>query len=176
MRNQTRLLIQFSLVLLLASLLTACGKKPETGGVSTATVGQPAPSFVLNDTNGRTWNLADLKGKVVFVNFWATWCRPCTEELPAMETLHKTMAGRKFQMLAILNNDDPRMADNLAGRIGLTFPILTDPSSKVARSYGITGVPETYIVDADGILREKFIGGQPWDSQQAMDMLHRYMP
>ena len=174
MFKQDYYIIRLFLILLLVGSLTACQKKEAQP--LTAQIGQPAPTFALEDLSGRTWNLAELRGKVVFVNFWATWCQPCVEELPAMETLQQGMAAASFQMLAILNNDDPRLAANLARKMGLTFPVLLDPDGKVAKSYGITGVPETFIIDPAGILRHKYLGPRPWDSPEAIELLKRYLP
>ncbi|MGV1098053.1 peroxiredoxin family protein [Thiovibrio sp. JS02] len=154
----------------LSLLLAACGQPPEV-----AEVGRQAPDFTLVDTRGKTWTLADLKGRVVFVNFWATWCPPCREEMPSMQRVHNFMPEDRFTMLAILSNDEPGLADALAAKIGATFPILIDPENKVAKAYGLTGVPETYIVDKQGVLREKFIGAVPWDSPASMQMLMKYV-
>jgi peroxiredoxin len=154
----------------LAFLLVACPKQPEV-----AEIGKPAPGFTLVDTKGKTWNLAELKGQVVFLNFWATWCPPCRQELPSMQTVHASMPEDKFTMLAVLSNDEPAIADSLAAKIGITFPILVDPENKAAQAYGLTGVPETYIIDKQGVLREKFLGGVQWDSPAAIEMLRKYI-
>lgn len=157
----------------LAVLLFACEQKIERPKV--VEVGNPAPDFTLVDTKGKTWNLAELKGQVVFVNFWATWCPPCREEMPSMQRMHTSLPADKFKLLSILNNDRPDFAESLARTIGVTFPILVDPGSKTGRAYGLTGVPETYIVDKQGILREKFLGPLQWDSPNAMQMLMHYI-
>lgn len=151
-------------------LTTACGPPPQK-----AQIGQPAPDFSLTDTKGKTWNLADLKGKVVFINFWASWCKPCVEEMPSMQKVNTFMASDQFVMLTILNNDQPSMADSMLARIGATFPVLVDSRHQVSRAYGLTGVPETYIIDKQGVLREKFIGGVQWDSPQSIQMLGKYV-
>ena len=155
----------------LTALLVSCGKAPEV-----AEVGKPAPNFTLVDTKGKTWNLADLKDKVVFVNFWATWCPPCRDEMPSMESLYRRLASEKFHMLSILYNDDPGQAAQYVHTNGFTFPTLLDPIAETARAYGITGVPETYIVDKDGILREKLIGPVQWNSAGAISMIGTYLP
>lgn len=151
-------------------LLSACGPPPPK-----AVVGKPAPDFTLVDTKGQTWTLSDLKGKVVFLNFWATWCPPCIEEMPAMQKVNAFMPGDRFIMLTILNNDKPALADSFLARIGATFPVLIDPQNQTANQYGLTGVPETYIIDKQGVLREKFIGGVRWDAPEAMQMLVEYV-
>ena len=154
----------------LTFLLLACGPRKDV-----AEVGKPAPQFTLVDTKGKTWDLTELKGKVVFLNFWATWCPPCRKEMPSMQRVHTFMPNDRFIMLAILNNDDPTLADAMAAKIGATFPILIDPEGKVAKTYGLTGVPETYIIDKQGILQEKFLGEVQWDSPEAMQMLTKYV-
>lgn len=163
------------LLFLVIFLVGSCGlvkeKYPEK-----ATVNSPAPDFTLTDIQGNHWQLSKLRGKLVFINFWATWCPPCQEELPSLEALNRSMDRDRFQMLTILSNDNPDLARMLAGRIGLTFPILIDPESKGAAQYGITGVPETFIVDPQGILREKIIGPRDWNSPGAWQMLERYLP
>jgi len=159
-----------SIVICLTLLLVACGQPPKM-----AEMNKPAPDFTLVDTKGRTWNLAELKGRVVFLNFWATWCPPCREEMPSMQEVHASLPEDKFTMLAVLSNDDPALADSLAAKIGATFPILIDPEGKVAKAYGLTGVPETCIIDKQGVLREKFIGPVPWNSLEALQMLRKYL-
>lgn len=156
----------------LVVLFAGCGQSPQQ---PVAVKGQPAPQFTLVDTKGKTWNLAELRGKVVFVNFWATWCPPCREEMPSMQAVHASMPDESFVMLSILSNDDPAQATAMAERTGLTFPILIDPESKVGQAYGLTGLPETYIIDKQGVLREKFIGGVQWDSAEALQMLMKYI-
>lgn len=156
-------------------LLTSCN----TGGqrsLTVATVGQPAPDFALTDLNGRQWQLSELRGKVVFINFWATWCPPCIKELPSMDSLNKRMAGKPFQMLTILFNDQAQLAQSLVNKAGYKFPVLIDPSSETGNQYGLTGVPETYIVDPQGILQEKFIGPAKWDSPEALQLIQQYLP
>ena len=152
-------------------LLTGCSQEPG----SRAEVGKPAPTFTLNDTEGRTWSLEELKGQVVFVNFWATWCPSCLKEMPGMQKLYTTLPPDKFKMLAILYNDTPAMAVNFVKRAGFTFPILVDTKGFAPLAYGLTGVPETYIVDKQGILREKFIGEVDWTSKKNVQMLMKYI-
>jgi len=180
MKVPTQFLRLFMPAILAATIILAgCGQDRQDtkqAPAAIATVNQPAPDFTLKDVQGKTWNLTDLRGKVVLVNFWATWCPPCQEELPSMEGLHQGMRQAPFQMLTILNNDRADFAQNLALKRGYTFPILLDPESKVAAAYGITGVPETFIIDTQGILREKHIGPRDWNSQGARQMLSGYLP
>lgn len=140
-----------------------------------AQVGKPAPDFTLVDTKGTTWTLSQLRGQVVFVNFWATWCPPCREEMPAMQRLFTMLPKDNFKMLAVLENDDPARADSFAAKAGITIPILVDQEKKVWPKYGLTGVPETFIVDKQGVLREKFIGPAQWDSPKYLQILGKYL-
>ena len=138
-------------------------------------IGKPAPNFTISDTKGKMWTLSELRGQVVFVNIWATWCPPCVKEMPAMQELNSSLPPDKFKMLAILFNDAPAMAENLVAKLNLTFPILIDPQNMAARSYGLTGVPETFIIDKQGVLREKFIGPVEWNSPNARQMIMKYI-
>jgi len=166
------ILASFSFLLILG-LLAGCDKREETPKVRT--IGKPAPDFVLKDTKGDTWRLSDLRGKVVFINFWATWCPPCRAEMPFMQKLYQTLPGDRFQMVTILSNDKKEVAEKFVEYIGFTAPVLLDPENKAYKAYGLTGVPETYIVDKQGILREAVIGPMRWDSPEARQMLAPYL-
>lgn len=158
------------MIVCLLLLIGACGQQARV-----AEVGKPAPDFSLRDRSGKTWTLSELKGQVVFVNFWATWCPPCREEMPSMQELYTSMPPGRFKMLAILYKDEPASADELVAQSGYTFPVLLDPNNETGRAYGLTGVPETYIVDREGVLREKYIGPVRWDSPGARQMLMKYI-
>lgn len=140
-----------------------------------ATVGEMAPDFTLMDRKGKSWTLSELKGQVIFINFWATWCPPCREEMPSMEYLYTTQPTDKFKMLAILNKDDPVLADIFVKKLGITMPILTDQDNTVGLQYGLTGLPETFIVDKKGVLRKKFIGPAQWGAPKIRHMLEGYI-
>jgi peroxiredoxin len=163
--------LSFLILLCCLSLfLTACGQGPKK-----VEIGEPAPDFTLVDLQGKTWTLSELKGQVVFVNFWATWCPPCREEMPSMQELHTMLPKDKFKMLAILNGDDPALADIFAKKLDLTMPILNDQDNTVGAVYGLTGLPETFIIDNQGILREKFIGPAQWNAPVHVQMLMKYI-
>lgn len=154
----------------LSLFITACGQGPKK-----VEIGEPAPDFTLVDLQGKTWTLSELKGQVVFVNFWATWCPPCREEMPSMQKLYNMLPKEKFKMLAILSGDDPALADSFAKKLDLTMPILNDQDNTVGAAYGLTGVPETFIIDKQGILREKFIGSSQWNAPVHVQMLMKYI-
>ena len=148
----------------LVLFITACGETPTT-------VGKPAPDFDTVDMEGNVWSLSDLKGKVVFVNFWATWCPPCREEMPSMQKLYLKMPKDKFEIVALYNKDDIATVKAFTEKLGVTFPILSDQHNIIGKKYGVTGLPETFIVDKQGVLREKFIGPADWDSPKNADLL-----
>ena len=160
-------------VLILASCLvlfiTACGESP------VASVGKPAPDFDTVDLEGKVWSLSKLKGKVVFVNFWATWCAPCREEMPSMQRIYAKLPKDKFTMIALFNRDKPVAVKNFVTKLGLTMPILSDEYNFAGTKYGLTGLPETFIIDKQGIIREKFIGPAEWDSPENIQMLTKYI-
>jgi peroxiredoxin len=160
----------FALILALSLSASSCGEVTRL-----AAVGMTAPDFTLADRAGKTWTLSELRGQVVFVNFWATWCPPCREEMPSMQRLYSKMPKDKFKMLAILSNDKPELADKFAAELGITMPILPDQTRTVGPKYGLTGLPETFIVDKQGVLREKYIGPSQWDSPQFMQLMMKYI-
>src|SRR5918996_751510 len=128
------------------------------------TVGKAAPDFSLPDLNDKTVRLSDYRGKVVFLNFWATWCKPCREEMPSMEVLYKNFEKDGLVVLAIsidrvtTKKDIPPFVKGLS----LTFPVLVDSWGQTDKRYKLMGVPETYIIDQQGVLREKVIGPRDW--------------
>ena len=164
--KKIRLLIFMSV---LALFIAACGEKP------VATVGKPAPDFDTVDLKGDVVSLSDLKGKVVFVNFWATWCAPCREEMPSMQRLYEKMPKDKFEMIALFNNDKKPAVQKFVSQLRLTFPIWSDEFNFHGPKYGLTGLPETFIVDKNGIIREKFIGPADWDTPKTIEMLTKYI-
>ena len=133
-----------------------------------------APDFGLSNLVGDYVKLSDYRGKVVFLNFWATWCPPCREEMPSMEALYRKLKGRNFEMLAVsVDRDGEKVVRPFAKKYGLTFPVLLDPDNKTHRLYGLTGVPETFILDKSGAVIHKIIGPQNWMSNEWLDNFDR---
>lgn len=137
----------------------------------------PAPDVsVVSLANGNTLNLSELKGKVVLLNFWATWCPPCRKEIPSMMKLNSLMAGKPFQMVAISIDEGGKPAiESFFKESGFSLPAYIDGSGASAKSYGITGVPESFIIDKNGVLVKKVIGGFAWDSPEAVSFLEGLM-
>jgi len=163
--------VRFLCLLFLLFLIAGCENIGSLGKAKRMEIGKQAPDFVLQDSEGKTWQLSNQKGKIVFVNFWATWCKPCRDEMPSMEVLNQAMAGKPFQMLSIVVNDDLKMAESFARRLGATFPVLANPGPELTEAYMITGVPETFLIDADGILRHKFIGPYNWNTPEMRNLV-----
>ena len=127
-------------------------------------VGKTAPDFELPDLSDQMVRLSDFRGKVVFLNFWATWCKPCREEMPSMEVLHRTLEKEGLVVLAV-SIDRVTTKQNIppfVKSLNLSFPILVDSWGQTDKKYKLMGVPETYIIDEEGVLREKIIGPRDW--------------
>jgi thiol-disulfide isomerase/thioredoxin len=125
--------------------------------------------FSLPSLKGKTINTKDIKGKVLFINFWATWCAPCKEEMPSMQRLYEKLNKKypnKFEMLAVNidSTDVPEVVQLYALDLKLKFPILLDTNGAIKNSYKTTGVPETFIIDKNGKIEKIYIGAINWDS------------
>jgi peroxiredoxin len=166
--------------LILMAIVALCAAAlflmPETKSYKEiASVGQPAPDFNYRDSTGKMWKLSDLKGKVVFINFWATWCVTCKGEMPHKEALYEMMKDEPFQMLGMLFRDDPGNLADYYKTQKVSPPTLISPGNESAKIYGITGVPETFIIDKEGIVREKLVGPQEWDNDETVAMIKKWL-
>ena len=135
-------------------------------------VGDEAPNFQLRDLAGNTVSLSQLRGKVVLLNFWATWCGPCRVEMPAMEQLYRTFPRREFEILAV--STDPQgivVTGPFQKETGVTFPILHDSEYRVGLTYGARTLPMTFMVDRQGVIRQKIFGARDWDSPEARELI-----
>jgi peroxiredoxin len=139
--------------------------------------GTRAPGFELPDaSDGRIRSLDEFRGKVVLLNFWATWCKPCEDEMPSMERLHRRLEGTDFSLLAISVDTDTLAAKYFRDRLELTFPILLDPESRVARTYQTTGYPESFLLDRNGVIvSQRFVGPREWDDPAYVDLVQRLL-
>jgi peroxiredoxin len=164
------------LVIILAVAAAAIFIRPDEKSYKTImAIGIPAPAFELRDSTGKLWKLSDLKGKVVFINFWATWCTTCKAETPYKVTLFNNMQGKPFQMLGVLYRDSPENLPAYFRQHNITSPTLIDPDNAMAKLYGITGVPETFILDKEGILRERVIGPREWTSPDNLALIEKWL-
>jgi len=137
------------------------------------TVGMAAPDFTLPDMAGKNQQLSDYRGKVIFLNFWATWCKPCKEEMPSMQVLWDNLKKEDFVMLAISMDrvTTTKEISPFVESLKLTFPILTDSWGQTDKRYKLMGVPETYIIDQNGVLREKVIGPRDWTRTESIETI-----
>ncbi|MBC7326715.1 redoxin domain-containing protein [bacterium] len=119
--------------------------------------GKPAPDFTLMSLDGKTYTLSNLKGKVVLLDFWATWCPPCREELPIIEKLHQEYKDKGLLVLGI-NDEDKATVENFLKENNLTFPILVDAQSKVALLYNVESIPRVLLIDKDGNVVKDLLG------------------
>ena len=134
-----------------------------------------APSFALKDLNGNEVRLDDLRGKIVFLNFWATWCPPCREEMPSMEKLHREFRNKDFTMLAINLREDGRKVKAFKEKFGLSFPIPLDSNGAVGSDYGIASIPTTYLVDREGYVIGVALGARDWSSRETFGLINQLL-
>ena len=160
-------------VLIGIAAVIAVGLKEAGNGKKVVAVGLYSPDFsVVNTATGKAVSSADLKGKVLFVHFWASWCKVCNDEMPTVNSLAADMtANSDFRMITILYRDSPEKGAAYMADKGFQFPVFTDPDENAAKTFGVTGVPETYIIDRKGVLRGKVIGETDWNSPEARQLI-----
>ena len=123
----------------------------------------PAPDFTLVDKNGKNVTLSSLRGKVVLLNFWATWCPPCRAEMPSMEKLYQSLRSRTdFVMLAVDSQEPLSTVTPFLEKYGYSFPILLDTTGEVGSMYSVTGIPTSYLIDAQGRVLAGKVGAHDW--------------
>ena len=132
-----------------------------------AQIGKLAPEFALNDVNGGKVTLSEYKGKVILVNFWATFCGPCKAEMPSLNNLFLAFRNDGFIVLAISTDDSEKPVQSFIRKKGIAFPVLLDKDQDVYfDKYGVIGLPTSFLIDRDGLIREKFLGDRPWDAPE----------
>ena len=138
---------------------------------------KPAPNFTLNGVLGKTYSLSQFRGKVVLVNFWATWCPPCRAEMPSIEKLYRSLSGSPFEALALDQSEDQSTVFAHLGELDPmpTFPVLLDKTSSVANAFNVQGIPTTYIVDKAGKIAYKAVGGRDYASPDIRDIVVKLM-
>ena len=146
------------------------------GGGPNLAIGSVAPDFELKDPDGKLVRLSDFRGKFVFLNFWATWCEPCVDEMPAMMTLNETLRDRDFQMLAVSVDTSWKAIEEFYAQYELDLPTLLDPAQAVSRGrYKATGFPETFLIDQNGHIRRRVIGPELWAHPQVVAQIEEMM-
>jgi peroxiredoxin len=159
---------------LLSMLLAAAGPaaaqpplKPWTGVVT--------PPLELADVDGKVHRLADYRGKVVLLNFWATWCAPCREEMPSIERLRVALAGKPFVVLAVNVGESAEKAREFAATMPLGFPLLLDRDIRASRAWGARVLPATYLIGPDGVARFSYFGELDWAKADVRAVVEKLM-
>ncbi len=149
------------------------------------TAGALAPDFEVKNLDGGVARLSDHSGEVVLVNIWATWCPPCRTEMPSMERLYQKLGDEEFEIMAVSVDAELGLLDAsgevggdvraFADSLGLTFPMLHDPSGDIQRLYRTSGLPETFLIGRDGIIYKWVAGGTEWDAAEHREMIRRLL-
>ena len=133
----------------------------------------PAAAFSLKSRAGGEVSLSSLRGKVVLINFWATWCGPCRKEMPLLEQIHRKYAPLGFTMLGVNVEEDTRLMDTFLKDVPVSFPVLLDPANGVSKLYHVSAMPSTVIVDRKGNVRFIHQGYQPGDEGKYQDLIRQ---
>jgi peroxiredoxin len=140
----------------------------------TVAAGKLASNFRLKDLTGREVALSSLRGKVVFLNVWATWCPPCREEMPSIESLYNDFrANKDFVVLAVSQDTDQAAVLQFIKKHHFQFPVLLDPRNEVGENYDVSGIPETFIIGRDGRIVAHHVGPYDWANSDIRDVLHK---
>ena len=154
-------------LLLLLALLAGCNR-----GSKPALIGSPAPEFTVKDAD-REIALKDLRGQIVVLNFWATWCPPCVEEMPSLVSMQKQMKDKGVTVLAISLDEDARQYRTFLEKYKVELLTVRDPQQRSNELYGTFKFPETYIIDRQGVVRRKFIGPVDWNQPEIVSYLSK---
>lgn len=150
------------------------GSEPPNTALASPQREQATP-FSLKDLNGKTVTLADYKGRVVFLDFWATWCPPCRASVPAVESLHKAMAGKDVQILGMNLDEDLRDVPAFVKKKGITYPVLLAGESDVSEHYNLRGIPHFILIDRSGRVAEQWVGFAPGMDDQWRRAIQRLL-
>ena len=139
-------------------------------------IGDEAPNFLLKDLEGFQVSLDQFQGKVVLLNFWATWCGPCRIEMPAMEQLYKSFSRKDFEILAVSTYPQGVAVTRPFQReMGFTFPVLHDADFRIGLRYGARTLPMTFLIDQQGIIRKRIFGARDWNTPEGRRLIQSLM-
>jgi peroxiredoxin len=159
-------------------LVAATATAHAAGGAQTLPpVAKPfaAPDFTLKGENGKTYRLSAYRGKVVLLNFWATWCPPCRYEMPSMERAHQKVKDQNIVILAVNVGESEEQVFGFTGRYPVTFPLLLDTEGAVVKKYRVIGLPTTFVIDPRGMVTHSAVGGREWDDEKLLDQLRQLL-
>jgi peroxiredoxin len=131
--------------------------------------GQPAPDFALKSSTGKNLRLSEYRGDVVMINFWATWCGPCRQEMPLLDQLYARYHRVGFHLLAVNIDDDSRRAMDMVQELGVSFPVLFDERKDVSKLYDVDAMPVTILIDREGVVRFVHQGYKPGYEEKYLD-------
>jgi peroxiredoxin len=134
-------------------------------------VGDKAPDFSLTSDDGRGVSMADYRGTYVLLNFWATWCAPCVDELPSLVALHDGLSDKGFVVLGLSVDHDEKSYRQFVESFDISFPTVRDPGMTVSTKYGTNKFPESYLIDREGVVRRKYVGPENWTSAEIVNYL-----
>ena len=163
--------------------LLAMGPNPSTGGSKDTispldadkTINSKAPDFTLRDLQGKSIAFSSLKGKVVLLNFWATWCPPCKAEMPAMNRLYHEIKARGFEIIAVSTDNSLSTIRDYLAKNRVDFPILHDEKKSVSKQYRVFSMPTTFLIDRDGTIVEKFYGEYDWTDSDVRKQIEKLL-
>ncbi len=153
--------MRYLLVVLAFLFLTA--EAPSPWGIDEL-VGKRAPDFVLMDMNEKPVSLSSLRGNVVLITFWATWCPPCRSEMPSLNRLYKEYANKGLSVLAVSTDRSASYVRDFLGKHPVDFPVLMDSDSKVSKQFRVFSMPTSFLLDKNGTILQRFLGEEEWDS------------
>jgi len=136
---------------------------------------KPTPPLVRLDLSGNSVDLKALRGRVVLVNFWATWCEPCRDEMPSLARLQDKLKGRPFEVLAVNFGESGTKVSDFVRKEGWTVPILLDPDKTTAGAWGAKGLPMTFLVDANGKVRYSVFGERDWSEGESLHAVEKLL-
>ena len=142
-----------------------------TSIASSGLEGQPAPDFALKSSTGENLRLSEFRGDVVMINFWATWCGPCRQEMPLLDQLYQRYERVGFNLLGVNIDDDSRRAMQMIEELGVDFPVLFDDRKEVSRLYDVDAMPVTVLVDREGNVRHVTQGYKPGYEDKYLDQV-----
>jgi len=134
-----------------------------------------ALDFMGISASGKPVRLSDLKGNIVLLNFWATWCVPCLEEMPSMDRLNRQMQGKKFKVLAVDLQETADQVQQFAKNNRFSFELVLDPAGEISHHYGVLRIPVSYIIDQKGFIIRRAVGARVWDSKEAVAFFNRLL-
>lgn len=155
--------MRYLLIVLSFFLLTA--EAPGPWGIDEL-VGKKAPDFILTDIHGKNLSLSSLKGRIVIINFWATWCPPCRAEMPSLNRLYKEYGTRGLVVLAISTDTSANVVKSYLNKNPFDFTILLDTDNKVSRQFRVFSIPTSFLIDKNSVIIQRYIGEEDWEAPE----------